>query len=150
MPILHHSCPNRWCKQVQFGKRLLVWLAMASKCSNCVSETKIHPSLMCLTLHQVPFSLLRLRHLNLRTPVSPALPLNHICFMTSHNLHLQSLVLSFQWVLPNVLPLALLVIREVTESWDSWRHWGLKKLGVCVLHLAWKKGRGADKERGQG
>jgi len=94
---------------------------------------------MCLTLHLVPFSLLRLRHLNLRTPVSPALPLDHICFMILHNLHLQSLVLYFQWVLPNVLPLASLVIREVTDSWDCWRHWGLKKLCACVLHLAWKR-----------
>jgi len=39
--ILYHRCPNGWCKQVQFRKWLLVWLAMASKCSNCVSETKI-------------------------------------------------------------------------------------------------------------
>jgi len=85
------------------------------------------------------FSLLHLRHLNLRTPASPALPLDHICFMILHNLHLHSLVLYFQWVLPNVLPLTSLVIREVAESWDCWRHWGLKKLCACVLHLAWKR-----------
>ena len=29
----------------------------------------------------------------------------------------------------------------MTDSWDSysWRHWGLKKHRVCVLHLAWKR-----------
>ena len=38
-----------------------------------------------------------------------------------------------------ILPLASSVIQEVTESWVSSRYWGLKKLRVCVLHLALKR-----------
>lgn len=52
---------------------------------------------------------------NLRAPVSPAIPLDRICLMISHNPHLQSLVLYFQGMLPNVLRLASLVIQEVAE-----------------------------------
>lgn len=103
------------------------------------------PSLMSLTLHQVPFrwsspifSLSHLRHLNLRAPISPALPLDRIRFMISHNPHLQSLVLYFQGVLPNVLPLASLVIREVAEVRIG-GHWLLNQLVDCLSTPKLKK-----------
>ncbi|KAF5349078.1 hypothetical protein D9756_009428 [Leucocoprinus leucothites] len=96
------------------------------------------PSLTSLTLHQVPFrwsspifSLSNLKHLNLRAPVSPALPLDRIRFMISNNPHLETLALYFQGVLPNVLPLASLVMREVKELRVG-GHWLLSQLLDCL------------------
>jgi len=58
--------------------------------------------------------------------------------MISHNPHLQSLVLYFQGVLPNVLPLASLVIREVTEVRIG-GHWLLSQLVDCLSTPQLKK-----------
>ena len=58
--------------------------------------------------------------------------------MISHNPHLQSLVLYFRGVLPNVLPLASLVIREVTEVRIG-GHWLLSQLVDCLSTPQLKK-----------
>ncbi|KXN82753.1 hypothetical protein AN958_02192 [Leucoagaricus sp. SymC.cos] len=102
------------------------------------TSSSLLPSLTSLTLHQVPFrwsspifSLSNLKRLNLRAPISPALPLDRIRFIISGNPRLETLALYFQGVLPNVLPLTPLVMREVKEL-KVGGHWLLSQLVDCL------------------
>ncbi len=58
---------------------------------------------------------MKLKHLNLRAPLNPALPLDRIRYIIAQNPTLETLSLYFQGVLPNVLPLTPLKLDRVTS-----------------------------------